>query len=75
MDISAVVTVEFAIEPEDVGDTKYLLADILRSYADDLDEFDAELTPATLPVLNGTVQTEVTMRPSGGHGWRRTTPK
>lgn len=75
MEISAVVTVEFAVEPEDVGDMKYLFADILRSYADDLDKFDAGLTSAVLPILNGSVQTEVTMRPSGGHGWRRTIPK
>lgn len=71
MEVSASLVVDFSVEPEDVGDVKYLIADILRAYAEEIEEKDpAEYTE----VLNGTVRTDVQIRP-GSQGWRKTKRK
>lgn len=68
MDVSAALTIEFPVEPEDVGDVKYMIADILRAYAEEIEDGDPG---EYVEILNGTVRTEVTMRPTGGQGWRK----
>jgi hypothetical protein len=72
MDISTTLTIDFGIEPEDVGDAKYLLADILREYATMIDDNDVDLSREVLEISNGTITVDVVIRP-GGQGWRKTT--
>lgn len=71
MEVSATLVVDFPVEPEDVGDVRYMIADILRAYAEEIEEEDPT---EYVDVLNGTVRTDVQIRP-GGQGWRKTKRK